>query len=97
MPITEEDSFFIENIVNINKRIYVILFWALMVPVSFVALTYVGVWYVPTLYAAMIFVYTLVMAFICFFLNKTEKKTLQYVTMYLGLIAISGFVFLLGF
>lgn len=97
MPITEEDSFFIENIVNINKRIYVILFWALIVPVSFVALTYVGVWYVPTLYAAMIFGYTLVMAFICFFLNKTGKKTLQYVTMYLGLIAISGFVFLLGF
>jgi len=97
MPITEEDSFFIENIVNINKRIYIILFCALIVPVSFVALTYVGVWYVPTLYAAMIFGYTLVMAFVCFFLNKTGKKTLQYVTMYLGLIAISGFVFLLGF
>ena len=60
MPITEEDSFFIENIVNINKRIYVILFWALIVPVSFVVLTYVGVWYVPTLYAVMIFLYTLV-------------------------------------
>ena len=28
MPITEEDSFFIENIVNINKRIYTILFCA---------------------------------------------------------------------
>ena len=97
MPITEEDAFFIENIVNINKRIYIILFCALIVPVSFVILTHVGVWYVPTLYAAMIFGYTLVMAFICFFLNKTGKKTLQYVTMYLGLIAISGFVFLLGF
>ncbi len=97
MPITEEDSFFIENIVNINKRIYVILFWALIVPVSFVILTHVGVWYVPTPYAAMIFIYTLVMAFVCFILNKTGKKVLQYVTMYLGLIAISGFVFLLGF
>ncbi len=97
MPITEEDSFFIENIVKINKRIYVILFWALIVPVSFVILTHVGVWYVPTPYAAMIFIYTLVMAFVCFILNKTGKKVLQYVTMYLGLIAISGFVFLLGF
>ncbi len=97
MPITEEDSFFTENIVNINKKIYIILFWALIVPVSFVALTYVGVWYVPTLYAAMIFLYTLVMASICCLLNKTGKKKLQYVTMYLGLIAISGFVFLLGF
>ncbi len=96
MPITEEDSFFIENIVNINKRIYIILFWALLVPVSFVALTHVGVWYVPTPYAAMIFIYTLAMAFICMVLNKTGNKNLQYVTMYLGLIGISGFVFLLG-
>ena len=96
MPITEEDSFFIENIVNINKRIYIILFWALIVPVSFVALTHVGVWYVPTPYAAMIFIYTLAMAFICMVLNKTGNKNLQSVTMYLGLIGISGFVFLLG-
>ena len=96
MPITEEDSFFIENIVNINKRIYTILFCALIVPVSFVALTHVGVWYVPTPYAAMIFIYTLAMAFICMVLNKSGNKNLQSVTMYLGLIGISGFVFLLG-
>lgn len=96
MPITEEDSFFIENIVNINKRIYTILFCALIVPVSFVVLTHVGVWYVPTPYAAMIFIYTLAMAFVCMVLNKTGNKNLQYVTMYLGLIGISGFVFLLG-
>ena len=96
MPITEEDSFFTENIVNINKKIYAILFCAILVPVSFVVLTHVGVWYVPTPYAAMILIYTLVMAFTCFILNKTGNKKLQYVSMYLGLIAISGFVFLLG-
>ncbi len=96
MSITEEDSFFTENIVNINKKIYIILFCALIVPVSFVVLTRVGVWYVPTPYAAIIFIYTLVMASICFVLNKTGKKILQSISMYLGLIAISGFVFLLG-
>ena len=96
MPVTEEDSFFTENIVNINKKIYIILFCALIVPVSFVTLTHVGVWYVPTPYAAMIFSYTLIMALSCFFLNKSGKKVLQSVSMYLGLIAISGFVFLLG-
>ena len=95
MSVTD-DSFFTENIVNINKRIYIILFWTLIVPVSFVALTQVGVWYVPTPYAAMIFIYTLAMAFICMVLNKTGNKNLQSVTMYLGLIGISGFVFLLG-
>ena len=96
MPITEEDSFFTENIVNINKKIYTILFCALIVPISFGVLTYVGVWYVPTPYAFMILIYTLVMAFTCFILNKTWNKKLQYVSMYLGLLAISGFVFLLG-
>ena len=96
MSITEEDSFFTENIVNINKKIYSILFCALIVPVSFVILTRVGVWYVPTPYAVVIFVYTLVMASICFVLNKTGKRILQSISMYLGLIAISGFVFLLG-
>ena len=95
MSVTD-DSFFTENIVNINKRIYIILFWTLIVPVSFVALTQVGVWYVPTPYAAMIFIYSLAMAFICMILNKTGNKNLQSVTMYLGLIGISGFVFLLG-
>ena len=96
MSITEEDSFFTENIVNINKKIYIILFCALIVPVSFVALTSAGVWYVPTPYAAMIFIYTFGMALACFILNKTGKRTLQNVSMYLGLLAISGFVFLLG-
>ena len=96
MPITEEDSFFIENIVNINKRIYNILFCAIIVPISFITLTQVGIWYVPTLYAVMIMIYTLVMASACMIFNKTGKKSLQYVSMYLGLIAISGFVFLLG-
>ena len=95
MSVTD-DSFFTENIVNINKRIYIILFWTLIVPVSFVALTQVGVWYVPTPYAAMIFIYSLSMAFICMVLNKTGNKNMQSVTMYLGLIGISGFVFLLG-
>ncbi len=96
MPITEEDSFFTENIVNINKRICTILFCAIMVPVSFIVLTYVGVWYVPTPYAIMIMVYTFLMALTCFLLNKTGNRKLQYVSMYLCLIAISGFVFLLG-
>ena len=95
MSVTD-DSFFTENIVNINKRIYIILFWTLIVPVSFVALTQVGVWYVTTPYAAMFFIYSLAMAFICMVLNKTGNKNLQSVTMYLGLIGISGFVFLLG-
>ena len=95
MPVTN-DSFFTENIVNINKRIDTILFCAITVPVFFVLLTYVGVWYVPTAYALIIFAYTLAMSLICLFMNRSSRKKVQYVSMYLGLFAISGFVFLLG-
>ena len=57
MSITD-DSFFEENIVNINKKINIILFCAIAVPVCFVLLTYAGVWYVPTTYAIVIFAFT---------------------------------------
>lgn len=90
------DSFFTENIVNINKKIDTILFCAIGVPVFFVLFTLIGVWYVPTFYAVIVFIYTLVMATICFFMNKSSNKKVQYISMYLLLFAISGFVFLLG-
>ena len=95
MSVTD-DSFFTENIVNINKKIDTILFCAIAVPVFFVLFTLIGVWYVPTFYAVIVFIYTLVMATICFFMNKSSNKKVQYISMYILLFAISGFVFLLG-
>ena len=95
MTITDE-SFFQDNVVNINKRINLILFCAEIVPISFVLLTYIGVWYVPTAYAMMIVVYDTFFAAVCFFLNRSSKKNVQLVSMYLGLIGVSMFVFLLG-
>ena len=95
MSVTD-DSFFAENIVNINKKINIILFCAIAVPVCFVLLTYVGVWYVPTSYAIVVFVFTTIMAVICFFMNRSSSKTIQYISMYLGLFGISGIVFFLG-
>ena len=97
MPITDtDDSFFTENIVNINKRINLILICANFVPLSFVLLTKAGIWYVPDMYALKIFVYNTVFGTVCFFLNRTSNKLLQYISMYLGLFAVSMFVFLLG-
>lgn len=95
MTITDE-SFFQDNVVNINKRINLILFCAEIVPISFVLLTYIGVWYVPTAYAMMIVAYDTFFAAVCFFLNRSSKKNVQLVSMYLGLIGVSIFVFLLG-
>ena len=67
MTITDE-SFFQDNVVNINKRINLILFCAEIVPISFVLLTYIGVWYVPTAYAMIIVAYDTFFAAVCFFL-----------------------------
>ena len=79
MSVTD-DSFFTENIVNINKKINAILFHASMVPIIFVILTYAGVWYVPTNYAIMVFVYTQVLASVCRFLNRSDKKARKSLT-----------------
>ena len=95
MTITD-DSFFQENIVKINKRINLVLFCAELVPLSFIILTYLGVWYVPTAYSMIIFVYVTISSIICFFLNKSSNKNIHIASMYIGLIGVSIFVFLLG-
>ena len=95
MTITDE-SFFQDNVVNINKKINLILFCADLVPIAFVILTYIGIWYVPTGYAAIIFVYDTIFSVLCFLLNRSPKKSVQILSMYAGLIGVSMFVFLLG-
>ena len=96
MTITEDQSFFNENIVNINKKINLILFLAELVPVAFIILTKIGIWYVQTGYALIILTYDAIFATLCFFLNKSKKRRVQIVSMYLGLLGVSAFVFLLG-
>lgn len=91
-----DDSFFLENVVKINKKINLILFCAELVPFTFILLTYVGVWYVNTGYAMIIFTYDTLFSTLCFILNKSSKKSVQVASMYLGLIGVSIFVFLMG-
>ncbi len=95
MPITD-DSFFTENIVNINKKITLILFCANIVPISFIIISYLGIWCVPTTYALIILAINTLFASACALLNSSSKRILQYVSMYLGLVAVSTFVFSLG-
>ena len=95
MTITD-DSFFQTNVVNINKRINLILLCAEIVPITFVILTHIGVWYVPTAYAMIIVVYDTLFTAVCFILNRSSNKNVQIASMYIGLIGVSMFVFLLG-
>ena len=96
MSITEEESFFTENIVNVNKKIDMILFGANLVPITFIIFSHTGLWHVSTFYSVVIILYTTILAAVCTILNRTNKKVLQYISMYLGLVAVSGFIFLLG-
>ena len=94
MSITDEE-FFAENIVKVNKRVGFVLFGTAVVPVLFVVLTLLGIWSVPFSYAVKLFIYTVSSAVICYFLNKYPKT--QFLDMYVGIIAASGYVFFLGY
>lgn len=94
MSVTDDD-FFTENIVNVNKRVEQVLFSASVVPVLFIILSIIGVWWVPHLYSIGIIAYTLITGTICHILNKYPKT--QKIDMYTGIIFASIFVFLLGY
>lgn len=94
MSITDEE-FFNENIVRVNRMVEKILFAGLIVPVSFLVLTLIGLWRVPYSYSLLIIIVTFAAALITFFLNRWEKG--QIISMYFGIFATSVFVFLLGF
>jgi len=94
MNFNSDDIFFNENIVKVNKTVERILFAAAIVPLAFIILTVIGIWIVPHLYSTIILAYELTVSFIMFFLNRNKK--FAYISMYFGVLAIVGFVDLLG-
>ena len=57
MSITDE-TFFRENIVEVNKMVRNVLLGTIFVPVMFIALTIPGIWVVPHSYSLSILVYS---------------------------------------
>lgn len=93
----KEDEFYKNTIASVNSNINKILFGAVVVPVSFLIFTWLDIWIVPYDYSILLTVYTVQMALIQYFLNHFgRKKIMQYVSMYVGMIAIIGFVTILG-
>ena len=58
MSITDE-TFFRENIVEVNKKVRNFLLGTIFVPVMFIALTIPGIWVVPHSYSLLILIYSL--------------------------------------
>lgn len=92
---TTENFFFSENIVKVNKKVCTILFCTIPVPITFAVLSAINVWIVPHSYSLMVFLYSTILSFLYRFLLK--KNFNQVFLMYMGILATSGFVFLLGY
>ena len=89
-----DETFFNENIVNVNKKVNTILFCTIPVPIVFAILSAINVWIVPHIYSLGVFLYSTIFSFLYKFLIK--KNFNQVFLMYLGIFVTSGFVFLLG-
>lgn len=90
-----DQEFFTENIVNVNKRVNLILSIFLIVPVLFITLTVVGLWVVPYDYSIFLGAFTFFSVVIQYILNKNVKT--QIISMYLGIAAASICVGILGY
>ena len=86
-----DETFFNENIVNVNKKVNTILFCTIPVPIVFAFLSAINVWIVPHTYSFSVFLYSTIFSFLYKFLIK--KNFNQVFLMYLGIFATSGFVF----
>lgn len=93
MSFTNEE-FFNDNIVDVNKRVFIILLSSVLVAVSFIVLTAIGLWIVPNRYSIFLAVYSVASSLIVHILNQFPKT--QITSMYCGIMASSFFVFLLG-
>lgn len=70
MSLTDK-SFFNENIVNVNKKVNIILFCTIPVPIIFAVLSAVGLWIVPPMYSlSVFFIFNNFIFFISFFDEK---------------------------
>ncbi len=94
MPIRNE-SFFEDNIVNVNKKVSKILFCTIPVPIVFAVFSAINIWIVPHSYSLCVFLYSTILSFLYWFLIKKDFN--QLFLMYMGIFATSGFVFLLGY
>ena len=91
----QDKSFFDENIDKVNKKVNIILFCTIPVPIVFAILSAVDVWIVPHFYSLSVFLYSTVLSIVYYMLIK--KQFNQVFLMYMGILAASGFVFLLGY
>ena len=54
-----DDAYFLENVVDVNKKVKNIFIGTIFVPITFIVLTIAGLWIVPHSYSLSILLYSL--------------------------------------
>lgn len=92
--ISYDELFFTENIINVNKIVEKIIFSMCIVPIAFYSVSATGMWIVQNSFSIILFTYSIISSALVFFLNKYRKT--QIISMYLGMLIVTLFVYLLG-
>lgn len=92
-----DETFFSENVVNVNKMVERIFFVSVLVPLSFIVLSAMGFWRVPLNYSLGVLSYCVVISILLHFLNHIKKEKVQQCSMYIGILSTIVFVDLLGY
>ena len=91
-----DQAFFSENITNVNKMVSKILVAMDFVPVLLLVLTKLGLFNVPTEFAAVSISYSVVISTSFNFLIRSHSAFVQKISMYLGVLGIEGFIAMMG-
>lgn len=85
-----DEEFFLENIVKVNRTVEYVLIAAILVPAALCIGNIVNLWEIPYDYCLGMLIYEVTVSVISLLLNRTKK--FQVFSMYFGVIAASGFV-----
>ena len=91
----QDELFFTENVVNVNRMVRKVMAATVIVPISFIVLTLAGIWIVPYNYSIGILIVSVFIYFVLLFAGKNAK--MQVFCMYFGCLAAVLFVDLLGY
>lgn len=89
-----EREFFESNISKTNHMVEIILYVATIVPISFIAFTFINIWYISYLYSIGLLTGSCIWGSVMHILNK--YKISQKFAMFFGLTGCSLFIFAMG-
>ncbi|MCR4580603.1 MAG: HD domain-containing protein [Treponema sp.] len=91
----QDELFFTENVVNVNRMVRKVMAATVIVPLSFIILTHIGIWSVSYNYSMIMLGLSVLIYLILLYANKNPK--LQVFSMYFGILSAVLYVDFLGY